>query len=433
MRPQVRASSTSGVKKSVRRHQRAVGVEPPDGGVVAGLGADEQLRGGRRGEGRQDVREQAGGELAGASGAVAELGEAAGGPESIRPAAAVTGRAYVAAGGRSGRSPPDAAVPSFRDPRVRPRRRVPRTDAVLAEPQVALAVARLGRALVKEAVGAAQDRVRRGEIAPEAVVDAVLDALPDTATTLRPGAQRHRRAAAHQPRPRTALRRRAPGARRRRRHLRRRAGPGHRRPRPPRPRVRSTRCSPPFPPPAPRTWSTTAPPRSPSSPPRWPAPGAEIVIARGELVEIGDGFRIPDLLTATGARLREVGTTNRVTPGDYADAVGPDTAFVLKVHPSNFVVTGFTRSVEVQELSGLGVPVVADIGSGLLAPASPAARRAGRGHGADPRRHPRHGVGRQAARRPAGGAAARRARRRRASWSGACAGTRSPARCGWTS
>ena len=99
------------------------------------------------------------------------------------------------------------------------------------------------------------------------------------------------------------------------------------------------------------------------------AAGREIVIARGELVEIGDGFRIPDLLTATGARLREVGTTNRVTPADYADAVGPDTAFILKVHPSNFVVTGFTRAVDVDERwRSLGVPVVADIGSGLLAP-----------------------------------------------------------------
>jgi L-seryl-tRNA(Ser) seleniumtransferase len=94
----------------------------------------------------------------------------------------------------------------------------------------------------------------------------------------------------------------------------------------------------------------------------------EIVIARGELVEIGDGFRLPDLLTSTGARLREIGTTNRVSRDDYAAAVGPDTAFVLKVHPSNFVVSGFTRSVEVDELRGLGVPVVADIGSGLLAP-----------------------------------------------------------------
>ena len=98
------------------------------------------------------------------------------------------------------------------------------------------------------------------------------------------------------------------------------------------------------------------------------ASGREIVIARGELVEIGDGFRIPDLLTATGARLREVGTTNRVHLADYADAVGEQTALILKVHPSNFVITGFTSSVDVAELAGLGVPVVADIGSGLLRP-----------------------------------------------------------------
>jgi L-seryl-tRNA(Ser) seleniumtransferase len=98
------------------------------------------------------------------------------------------------------------------------------------------------------------------------------------------------------------------------------------------------------------------------------AVGREIVVSRGELVEIGDGFRIPDLLTATGARLREVGTTNRTHLRDYADAIGEDTAFVLKVHPSNFVVSGFTRSVRVTELAGLGVPLVCDIGSGLLAP-----------------------------------------------------------------
>jgi len=98
------------------------------------------------------------------------------------------------------------------------------------------------------------------------------------------------------------------------------------------------------------------------------AAGREIVIARGEMVEIGDGFRLPDLLESTGARLREVGTTNRVTRADYADAVGPDTGFVLKVHPSNFVVQGFTSSVGPDQLHDLGVPVVADIGSGLLRP-----------------------------------------------------------------
>jgi L-seryl-tRNA(Ser) seleniumtransferase len=98
------------------------------------------------------------------------------------------------------------------------------------------------------------------------------------------------------------------------------------------------------------------------------AAGREVVLARGELVEIGDGFRIPELLESVGARLREVGTTNRVHLADYERAVGRDTAFVLKVHPSNFRVEGFTSSVPVDGLAALGVPVVADIGSGLLAP-----------------------------------------------------------------
>jgi L-seryl-tRNA(Ser) seleniumtransferase len=98
------------------------------------------------------------------------------------------------------------------------------------------------------------------------------------------------------------------------------------------------------------------------------AAGREIVVSRGELVEIGDGFRLPDLLASTGARLREVGTTNRTSLADYEAVVGPDTGFVLKVHPSNFVVTGFTSAVPVASLAGLGVPVVVDIGSGLLAP-----------------------------------------------------------------
>jgi L-seryl-tRNA(Ser) seleniumtransferase len=98
------------------------------------------------------------------------------------------------------------------------------------------------------------------------------------------------------------------------------------------------------------------------------AQGREILLSRGEFVEIGDGFRLPDLLASTGARLREVGTTNRTTVADYAGAVGPDTGFVLKVHPSNFRVTGFTAGAGVAGLAGLGVPVVVDIGSGLLAP-----------------------------------------------------------------
>jgi L-seryl-tRNA(Ser) seleniumtransferase len=96
--------------------------------------------------------------------------------------------------------------------------------------------------------------------------------------------------------------------------------------------------------------------------------GREVLVSRGEMVEIGDGFRLPDLIASTGARLREVGTTNRTTLQDYASAVGPSTGCVLKVHPSNFRVEGFTSSVPVRELATLGVPVVHDIGSGLLAP-----------------------------------------------------------------
>jgi L-seryl-tRNA(Ser) seleniumtransferase len=98
------------------------------------------------------------------------------------------------------------------------------------------------------------------------------------------------------------------------------------------------------------------------------ASGKEILVSRGELVEIGDGFRLPDLLQSTGARLREVGTTNRTALRDYVRALGQETGFVLKVHPSNFVMRGFTSSVGVSELAGLGLPVVVDIGSGLLAP-----------------------------------------------------------------
>lgn len=102
------------------------------------------------------------------------------------------------------------------------------------------------------------------------------------------------------------------------------------------------------------------------------AAGREVVVSRGELIEIGAGFRLPDLIRSTGARLREVGTTNRTHLRDYADAVGPDTGCLLKVHPSNFRVEGFTSSVTVRDLRPIadehGVPLVVDIGSGLLQP-----------------------------------------------------------------
>ena len=98
------------------------------------------------------------------------------------------------------------------------------------------------------------------------------------------------------------------------------------------------------------------------------AAGRDIIVSRGELIEIGDGFRLPDLLQSTGARICEVGTTNRTVLADYQRAIGADTAFILKVHPSNFLIEGFTASVGVNELAGLGVLVVGDIGSGLLRP-----------------------------------------------------------------
>jgi L-seryl-tRNA(Ser) seleniumtransferase len=94
----------------------------------------------------------------------------------------------------------------------------------------------------------------------------------------------------------------------------------------------------------------------------------EIIISRGELVEIGDGFRLPELLASTGARLREVGTTNRTTTADYAAAITAETGFILKVHRSNFHVDGFVGEATVAELAELDPPVVTDIGSGLLHP-----------------------------------------------------------------
>ncbi|MGM7668728.1 L-seryl-tRNA(Sec) selenium transferase [Microbacterium sp. A93] len=96
----------------------------------------------------------------------------------------------------------------------------------------------------------------------------------------------------------------------------------------------------------------------------------ELIVSRGELVEIGAGFRLPDLITSTGARLREVGTTNRTHRADYAGALGLETAGLLKVHPSNFRVDGFTSAVPIDQLRSLadehGLPLIVDVGSGLF-------------------------------------------------------------------
>ncbi|WP_318306750.1 L-seryl-tRNA(Sec) selenium transferase [Amycolatopsis solani] len=247
-----------------------------------------------------------------------------------------------------------------------PRRAIPRTDALLADPGIAKAAVDLGRDLVKSVVQDVQRAARAGEVAPADVAATVLARLPGNASSLRPvinatgvvvhtnlgraplsaaaldalvaaggatdvefdlatgdRARRGRSALA-------ALAAAVPDA-----------GAVH---------VVNNNA-------AALLLCALA-----------MAPGREIVVGRGELVEIGDGFRIPDLLESAGSRLREVGTTNRTSVRDYAAALGPDTGFVLKVHPSNYRVTGFTAEASLGELTQLGVPVVADIGSGLLAP-----------------------------------------------------------------
>ena len=99
------------------------------------------------------------------------------------------------------------------------------------------------------------------------------------------------------------------------------------------------------------------------------APGKDVIISRGELIEIGAGFRLPELIESTATRLREVGATNRTHLADYERAMGEDTGAILKVHPSNFLISGFTSSVSVAELRALtDLPLIVDIGSGLLRP-----------------------------------------------------------------
>jgi L-seryl-tRNA(Ser) seleniumtransferase len=99
------------------------------------------------------------------------------------------------------------------------------------------------------------------------------------------------------------------------------------------------------------------------------APGTpEVLVSRGQLIEIGGGFRIPEVLELSGATLREVGTTNRTRLSDFESVVNENTRAILWVHPSNFELSGFAESVGVAELVGLGPPVVADVGSGALLP-----------------------------------------------------------------
>jgi L-seryl-tRNA(Ser) seleniumtransferase len=247
-----------------------------------------------------------------------------------------------------------------------PRRRVPRTDVLLADPRLAEAERVLGRALVKSVVAQAQQRARAGEIEPEHVAEHAVAALPLSAASLRPvinatGVVVHTNLG-RAPLSQAALdavvtaggatdvefdletgrrARRGRGALAALARAVPAAGGVH---------VVNNNAA------ALLLTAITL------------APGKEIVVSRGELIEIGDGFRLPELMESTGSRIREVGTTNRTHLRDYADALGPETGFVLKVHPSNYHVTGFTSAVPITELAELDAPLVVDIGSGLLTP-----------------------------------------------------------------
>jgi L-seryl-tRNA(Ser) seleniumtransferase len=254
---------------------------------------------------------------------------------------------------------------------VDPRRLITRTDQLLALPDVQQARTRLGETLVRAVVRDVQDAARRGEVAPDQVQDAVLQSLAaHRTTTLRPvlnatGVVVHTNLG------------RAPLAESSVEALIAASGyvdveldlaTG----------TRSKRGA------ATREALLTACPAAEDAlvvnngaaalvlATTALAADREVVVSRGELIEIGAGFRLPDLIASTGARLREVGTTNRTHLKDYAEAIGPQTGCVLKVHQSNFRVEGFTAAAAVPELRALttqqGVPLVVDLGSGLLAP-----------------------------------------------------------------
>lgn len=316
-----------------------------------------------------------------------------------------------------------------------PRRRIPRTDALLARPRVAAAAEALGAGVVKGLVRAVQDRARSGEIAPEAVEAELLTALdarrPASLTPVinatgvivhtnlgRASLSEAARAAVAEASGYTDLEFDLATGKRGRRGTGVRAalleacpeaedalvvnngaaalllavtalaGPAadtrfsaqtpSSPDRTPTSRADAqlwgetagrlreswapSRATPPHGSPAPRSHGSPSPRSEPS----------EVLLSRGEFVEIGAGFRLSDLMESAGARLREVGTTNRTHVDDYARALSPATGCVLKVHTSNFRVEGFTAEADLTELSALahahGVPLVVDLGSGLLEP-----------------------------------------------------------------
>ncbi|HKN98693.1 MAG TPA: L-seryl-tRNA(Sec) selenium transferase, partial [Pseudonocardiaceae bacterium] len=246
------------------------------------------------------------------------------------------------------------------------RRAIPRTDTLLADPAFARARETLGTALVKQAITEAQRRARAGQIGPQEVAQAALAALPERAGSLRPvinatGVVVHTNLG------------RAPLSDATREAILAAAGytdvefdlATGKRARRGRDTIAALADAVPSAEAAHVVNNNAAALLLTAMA---LAQGKDIVLSRGEFVEIGDGFRIPELLASTGARLKEVGTTNRTHLRDYEEAIDEHTGFVLKVHPSNFQVVGFTSEVTVGRLAGLGVPLVVDIGSGLLRP-----------------------------------------------------------------
>jgi L-seryl-tRNA(Ser) seleniumtransferase len=247
-----------------------------------------------------------------------------------------------------------------------PRRAIPQTDSLLADARLAEPQRRLGRRRVRDAVHASQERVRAGSLAPDQLMEDVLRDLPPRATTLRPvinatGTVLH-----------TNLGRAPLSAAARQALL---AAAGYvdveydlvegRRAKRGRGTLDALRRA------LPDAGDVMVVNNGAAAlllAVTVLAGGREVIWSRGELVEIGDGFRLPDLVACTGATLREVGTTNRTTRADYVAAFGERTGCVLKVHASNFRMTGFISSVAIKDLAGLGAPLVVDVGSGLLAP-----------------------------------------------------------------
>lgn len=260
-----------------------------------------------------------------------------------------------------------------------PRRQVPRMDAVLADPRLAEAFDRLGRPAVKAVARAVLDEVRQSRLAPDAVLAELIARLPGQSTTLQPvlnatGVVVHTNLGrAPLSDAATAALTVASGYTDVEYDLAdgSRAGRG-------RGALSALHRA------VPDAGAVLVVNNGAAAlllAVVVLAAGRPVLLSRGELVEIGDGFRLHELIGSAGIRIREVGTTNRTRLADYAEALGGtddaealggaddvQAGCVLKVHPSNFRIRGFTAAAEVAELAGLGLPVLVDVGSGLLHP-----------------------------------------------------------------